>query len=456
MSDTDGQSSTWHWHEYRVGLASEVARACVRSFTAFLAGLGGAFLLILGGGLLAEEDLLGNPGLEEAIDHLSRLSVGVLMAFALIVMGVCAVAAFVQEVTTSRALVRAAARGASRHAVPSPDQVQSVITEPATLLRYFGWVNAVLAGLVGLIGLIVVLTGNDSEGWPIALIAFGYALVMSLVGFASQRWLPLAHERRRARIAAHWTAKDEAQAWKRAKSVDRGGAGKKTAPGSSKAASYIYGAGTLCVLGFVALQASLAMRCRGGKYQCDEVYYSSMIELVLSWGFWLFVATLPLAALLAMIGVLLDWRQRRSERVDLLAMLADSRSGYPNKGLLTYHVRRRTHPLARVGAAMSGAGLVFSTSSYMLGHGVGLGSYEIFAVYRTEALTAMLISAGLFVATAVGTGIANVRGREFRNALLERWPTQPSLPVGKDGKAKQPRQRLTLQGPHSVKVGADE
>lgn len=443
MSDDGSRSDTWHWHEYQVGLAGEVARACVRSFIAFLVGLGCAFALILGGGILAEENLLGDPGLEEAIDHLSRLSAGVLMAFVLIAMAVCAVAGFLREATTSKALVRAAARGASRHAVPSPDQVQSVINEPATLLRYFGWANAAMAGLVALIGLIVVLTGSDSEGWAISLIAFGYAFVMSLVGFACQKWLPLAHQRRRAQIAAHWTAADEAAAWKRAK-AGRDGAGKKTASGSSRAASCIYGAGTLCLVGFVALQASLMMRCGAVKYECNEIYYPSMIERVLSLGFWIFAAALPLAALLAVIGVLLDWRQRRSERADLLTLLADSRSGYPAKDLLAYHVQRRTHPLARVGAMMSGAGLVFSASSYMLGHGVGLGSHEIFAVYRTEALTAMLVSAGLFVAAAVGTGIANARGRELRNALLQRWPTLPSRPVGKNSKAKRPKQGLAL------------
>ncbi len=66
MSDDENQTNPWHWYEYEVGLAGEIARACVRSLTSFLIGLGCAFALIMGMGFLAEEDLLDDPGLEEA------------------------------------------------------------------------------------------------------------------------------------------------------------------------------------------------------------------------------------------------------------------------------------------------------------------------------------------------------------------------------------------------------
>lgn len=446
MSDNGAQSNAWHWHEYGVGPAGEVAHACARSLTAFLVGLGCSFALILGAGILAEENLLGDPGLESAVDHLMRMSVGLLMGFVLVAAGVAAVASYLREVATSKALVKAAERRVSSRAVPAPDQVASVINEPAVALKYFGWSNAVLAGVLGLVGLIVVLTESSAEGWMITVIALGYAAVMSLLGYACQQWLPRAHERRRVRIAAHWRAEDEARAWKRAKASGRGGKGKQASTGSARGASFVYLAGLFCAVGFVALLASMVMRCgtlpARGQSECDEVYYSSFIERVLSWGFWIFAVAMPLAALLAVVGVLLEWQQRRAERADLLDLLAGPRSGSPAMDLLAYHVERHTHPLARVGAALSGAGLVFSTSAYMLGQGIGLGSQEEFAVYRTEAIIAILVSAGLFLAATVGTGIANARGRELRNALMERWPRQPSQSFGSEGKAKRPNRPL--------------
>ncbi|GAA2171585.1 MULTISPECIES: hypothetical protein [Glycomyces] len=434
MSDDGGKPQGWHWHEYSVGVAGEAAGACARSLTAVLIGLGGAFALILGGGILAEENLLGDPGLETAVDHLMRISVGFLMVFALVVALIWAVASYLREVAASRALVAASAQGASRQAVPSPDQVASVVNPPASRLSFFGWGNAVLAGVLGLVGLGVVLFDSSPEGWAIALSAIGYAAIMSLLGYACQQWLPRPHAKRRARIATHWSAEDEARAWRRAK----GRGAEPLVSGSPKAAAFIYLAGLICVLGFVALQASMVMRCASiparGSNECNEVYYSSFIERVLSWGFWIFAVSVPLAALLALIGVLLEWTQRQAERADLLASLADPRSRRPDKDVLAFHSERRMHPLARVAAMLSGAGLVFSASAYMLGQGMGLGSQEVFAQYRTEALAAILVSVALFIAAVIGTAIAGTRGRELRNALMQRWPTIPEQPRDSEGK----------------------
>lgn len=426
MNEDGGEPRGWHWHEYPVGAAGEVAGACARSLLAVLVGLGAAFALILSAGILAEENLLGDPGLETAVDHLMRFSVGFLMVFALGVAFIWAVVSFLREVATSRALVKAATRGASRHAVPSPDQVAAVVNPPASRLEFLGWGNAVLAGVLGLVGLFVVLVDSSPEGWLITLSAIGFALVMSLLGYSCRQWLPRAHAKRRARIAAHWSAQDEARAWKRAK---RRESAEPVASGSTKAAAFIYAAGVVGVLGFVALLASMVMRCASlpgrGTSECNEVYYSSFIERVLSWGFWIFAVAVPLTALLALVGVLIDWTHRRAERADLFASLADSRSRRPGRNVLAFHSEQRMHPLARVGAMMSGVGLVYSASAYMLGQGMGLGSHEVFAEYRTESIVAMLVSVGLFVAAAVGTGIATARGRELRNALMRRWPTMP-------------------------------
>lgn len=458
MSDDGSRSNPWHWFEHEVGLVGEVARACARALAAFLIGLGCSFVLILGVGLLAEEDLLGDPGLEEAIDHLSRLGVGVLLAFGLVAWGAAAVAGFAREVTTSRALVRAAARGASRYDVPSPEQVESVTRAPAQHLTFFGWVNAAVAGLVAVIGLIVVVgEGNETEGLPIFWYSLSYAVVMALVAFAGRQWFDPAQERRRELIAAHWSAEDEGKAWRPALRASGKGKGKKSLFGSSIAGRFIYAAAAMWLVSFVVLQAALVMRCGKvpgrGNTECEEITYSSFIEQILAAGFWIFAVLLPLAVILAVTGVLLDWRQRRGERAELRAMLADPHSPRPAEDLLGYHARRRMHPLALVTAAMSGAGLVFSTAAYLLGLGWGLGSQDVFAGYRTESLIAVAISVGLFIAALLGTGVANVRGRELRNALMRRWPTPPSWSAGSDGKVPRAKRGPGLHGSRFVKVG---
>lgn len=447
----DGRS--WHWHEYPVGLGGEVARAGVRTLIALLIGLASAFVLMMIGGILAEEHLFNDPGLEHAIDDLARMSAGMIMAFALAAWAAFALATFLRELTTSRALVKAAARGASRYEVPSPEQIVAVTREPATQLTIFGWGNAAMAGILGIIGLgIAVAEGDNSEDVLLFWLLIGYAALMALLGFAGPKWLTPAHERRQALIAANWSSSDEAAAWKRSFRSP----GKKRLLYVTPAERLLFAAAVLLVLGFVALQASVTMRCgtapRPGA-QCDEVTYNSFIERLLAGGLVVFAVLLPLAALLAVAGVLVDWRRRRAERAELLAKLAEPRAGRPAEDLLAHHAQRRMHPLALVGAALSGVGLVFGVSAYMVGEGKGLGSEDVFAVYREESLLVVAVSAGLFAAALVGNGIANVRGRELRNELMRRWPTRPAWSAGEDGQVLRAKRGPALHGPRYVKVG---
>lgn len=454
MSD-DGRSNRWHWYEHPVGLTSEITRACVRALVAFLIGLGITFVLIVTSGILAEENLLGDPGLENAVDDLARMSVGILTVLAVVTWGVFAVASCLREVTTSRALVRAAERGASRYDVPSPEQVESVTREPAVQLTYFGWANGALTGLLGVVALGIALVEDDEEAMSFGAIAVGYAVVMTLIGFAGPQWLTPAHERRRARIAEHWSAGDEEKAWRPARQARVVDAGATT----RLAERCVYGAATLAMLGLVVLTASLSMRCATipgrGNTECDEVTYSSGIESVLGFGFWIFAVLFPLAVVLATVGVLLDWRRRRSERAELRAGLADPRSKRPAENLLSYHARRRMHPLALVGAAMAGAGVVFGLSAYLVGDGQGLGSEEVFAAFRTEALVTLFVSVGLFVAALLGSGIVNVRGRDLRNALMRRWPTRPSWSPNSVGTVPRARTGPALHGSRRTKIGGN-
>lgn len=445
-------SRTWRWHEYPVGLGGEIARAAAHALIALLIGLAFAFGVILIGGILAEERLFDDPGLENAIDDLARMSLGNLMVFAIITWFAFALAAFLRELTTSRALVKAAARGASRHEVPAPEQVASVTAEPATQLTVFGWCNAALAGIIGIVGLgILVFDGGSSDEVLLVSLFIGYTALMTLLALAGPKFLTPAHERRQALIAANWSSSDEAAAWKRAfRSPEER---KHRAP--TLAERFLYLATLILALGFVALQGSVTMRCGtmpGSGRQCDEVTYGSFIEQLLSWGFMIFAVLLPVATILAVVGIAIDWRQRRAERAELRERLADPRSGRPADRLLAHHAQRRTHPLALVGAALSGIGLVFGVSSYLVGQGKGLGSEDVFARYSTASLAVTVASAALFAAALVGNGLANLRGRAFRNELMGRWPTLPSWSAGEDGKVLRAKRGPALHGPRYVKV----
>lgn len=111
------------------------------------------------------------------------------------------------------------------------------------------------------------------------------------------------------------------------------------------------------------------------------------------------------------------------------------------------------HPPALVGAALSGIGLVFGVSAYLVGQGKGLGSEDVFAVYRGESLMVVAASAGLFVAAPLGNGIANMRGRDFRNELMRRRPTRPAWSAGEDGRVLRAKRGPALHAPRYVKVG---
>lgn len=460
MGSSEPRSNPWHWHEYPIGFVGEVVRAFVRTLWPFLIGLGGTFVLILGGGILAEENLLGDPGLENAIDDLARFSVGVLMGVAPVVWAGWAMATYLRDVTTSRALVRAAEAGADHCAVPSPEQVESVIREPAKQLTYFAWGSGGLAGLMGIIGLGVTLTeGDKTQGLLISAASLAWAAAAIWFALKGAKKVTAVHERRQADIAAHWSADDEAKAWRKARQQEPGAsASRRLAEQAFRPADkLIYLAGVVTVIGFVALQASIAVRCSAvpssAPQQCDETYYGTFIERILAGGIWIFAGAMVLALVLATAGILLDWVRRHTEADELRERLGDVMSARPDEAVLSHHARRRSHPLARVASALSAFGLVIGASAYFVGEGRGLGSEDVFSVYQDEALLTVLVSAALFAVALVGTAVLNARTRAFRNELMQRWPAAPTWSAGEDGRVLRARTGPALRGSRYEKVG---
>src|SRR5690606_7757311 len=96
----------------------------------FLIGIGASFVLLLAVAMVGEEALSGEPALSGAIDQLARAGMMPVLLLALGGGVVTPVLLALRELATSRALVRAVRRGASRSAVPRPSQVGLVAAWP--------------------------------------------------------------------------------------------------------------------------------------------------------------------------------------------------------------------------------------------------------------------------------------------------------------------------------------
>lgn len=456
MSTDGAQENPWHWYEYPIGLVGEVVRASVRTLVPFLCGLGGTFVLVLGVGIMADEGLLGDPGVANAVDALLLQALPLLMVAGVVAWGGYALATCLREVTTSRAIVRATRGGADRHQVPSPEQVEAVTREPGKQLTYFALGTGGPLALIGIIGVGIAFTRDDViETLTISAVALGWAALMVPVAFYAPKRLIAEQERRQKAIAAHWSTQDEANAWKRAHQA-RSRA--KAADGFRLTDKLIYAATMVAVLGFVVLQLSLGMRCStvpgsGPAQQCDTTQYGSIIERILGWGFSSFVVAMVVAILLAAGGTLIDWLQRRSEVSDLRRRLADVMSDRPEDAVLAHHAGRHTHPIVKMAVVLSAFGVIVGAAAYLAGKGEDSELEVFYSPYQDLELLIVAGSVALFVIALVGTAVSNMIGRRFRNELMRRWPAAPTWSAGEDGRVLRAKAGPALHAARYKKVG---
>ncbi|MER7558464.1 hypothetical protein ABTZ46_16090 [Nocardioides sp. NPDC126508] len=457
MSTDSAQENPWHWHEYPVGLAGEVVRAFVRTLLPFLGGLGGTFALVLGLGIMADEGLLGDPGVANAVDALLLLTLPLLMGAGVAVWGGYAAATCLRDATTSRAIVRATRSGADRHQVPAPEQIEAVTREPGKQLTYFALGTGGPMALIGVIGVGIAFTRDDVfETLTISAIALGWAALMVPLAFYVPKRLEAAQERRQKAIAAHWSTEDEANAWKKAHSARS--RGKAAADRGRLTDKVIYAATIVAVLGFVILQLSVGMRCStvpgtSPAQECDTTHYGSFIERTLGWGFRSFVVAMVVAILLAAGGTLLDWIQRRSEIDDLRRRLADATSERPEDAVLAHHAGRHTHPIATMAVVLSAFGLIVGTAAYMAGEREESELEVFYSPHQSLELLIVAVSLALFVIALVGTVVTSVTGRRFRNDLMRRWPAAPTWSAGEDGRVLRAKTGPALHVARYKKVG---
>lgn len=456
MSTDGAQENPWHWYEYPIGLVGEFVRAFVRTLLPFLCGLGGTFVLVLGVGIMADEGLLGDPGVANAVDALLLEALPLLMGAGVVVWGGYALATCLREITTSRAIVRATRGGADRLQVPSPEQVEAVTREPGKQLTYFALGTGAPMALIGVIGVGIAFTRDDViETLTISAVALGWAALMVPLAFCVPNRLIAAQERRQKAIAAHWSTQDEANAWTRAHQA-RSRA--KAADGFRLTDKLIYAATIVAVLGFVVLQLSLGMRCStvpgsGPAQECDTTQYGSIIERILGWGFSSFVVAMVVAILLAAGGTLLDWLQRHSEVSDLRRRLADVLSERPEDAVLAHHAGRHTHPIAKMAVVLSAFGLIVGAAAYLAGKREESELEVFYSPYQDLELLIVAGSLALFVIALVGTAVTNMTGRRFRNELMRRWPAAPTWSAGEDGRVLRAKAGPALHAARYKKVG---
>ncbi|TQL70726.1 hypothetical protein FB381_4668 [Nocardioides albertanoniae] len=457
MSADDSRSDLWHWYEYPVGLVGEITRAFERTLFPFLTGLGGTFVLVLGVGMMADEGMLGDPGVANAVESLLLASLPLLMIAAVVVWAGYASAACLRDVTTSRAIVRATRDGADRHRVPSPEQVVAVIREPGRLLRYFALGTGGPTAVLGVIGVGIAFTRDDVvETLTISAIALAWAAAMVPLAFYVPQWLTAAQERRQKVIAAFWSTEDEANAWKRARqdrSRPRAGSG-----GFRSADKVIYAATLVALLGFLILQLSVGARCStvpgsSPAQQCDTTHYGSFIERILGWGFSAFVVAMVIAILLAAGGALFDWRQRRSERNDLRRRLDDMTAERPDDLVLAHHSERHTHPIITMAVILSAFTMIVAAAAYFAGKREDSEVEIFYSPHQDLELSIAAAALALFVIALVTTAVVNVRGREFRNVLMRRWPAGPTWSAGEDGRVLRAKAGPALHAARYKKVG---
>lgn len=149
-----------HWNEYRVGFLGELASMFSRTLGALAVGAVLSFLVVFIPAFALEDssvtDLLSHAGVSdddvEAIaqtaDYLARMSTTPVALLVFFGAGGLCLGSCVRDVAVSRSVSDAAAAGASRKAVPTPQQVESITTVRFKRLWWFLFFGAAPSAFV--------------------------------------------------------------------------------------------------------------------------------------------------------------------------------------------------------------------------------------------------------------------------------------------------------------------
>lgn len=438
-----------HWHEYPIGRRGEAAHVVTGVLIAMVVGLalGGAVLFAVG--LLNEQAQIGDAA---ALDLFGRAGMLVGCLVALVAALVYGLALGAEEGITGRAVRDAARAGADTKAVPTPEQVRSIIAPGCGFLFALLMWGLFLTVLLAIFPFYVLVEDGEVSLVSAAFIA-PLALSVLLAWLIHKKVRPRRLAVRRE-IAAHWTSGHEGNVWGSVRKDTQLGeaVGRRytdAGPRIQLGAGLTYAASVFAGLALIGILVALRIAYPSARHANQTIsgipelgeradlspateqfldrWYIGILVLVVG-GVALFVA-----------GYLVEARARAVERAQIAEAVGDPDAPRPDNRILQRHSTRQPHRVAQVLAGLAGVGLMLGGTVLLLGTG-GLawfaeiydGTEESFGGLVGPALVTIAISVLLLVVATLWSARANAVRGPLRRAVIARWPVRPDPKLDAD------------------------
>jgi len=109
-----------------------------------------------------------------------------------------------------------------------------------------------------------------------------------------------------------------------------------------------------------------------------------------------------------------------------------------------------------VAVVLSAFGLIVGSAAYLAGKGEESELEVFYSPHQDLELLIAAVSVASFAIALVGTAVANMMGRGFRNELMRRWPAAPTWSAGEDGRVLRAKAGPALHAARYKKIGKGE
>src|SRR5699024_3349718 len=342
--DREEANARPHWYEYRTGFMGEVGSVLTRTLRGFAIGVLIAAVITIVTAIAVEDrsvsGVLASNGIPEsaidaiteATDQLARMSFGVFLVLGFIAPGLVALGHCFRDIAVSRAVREAAASGAPRSSVPTPEQVAGITQLKFNQLWWYLYFGLPVPALV----MIILILTVSAEAPVLSLVCAVFLIAVGLGYRRLHTSIEPQHQRRKLRIGEHWTADDEQAVWDLAdKSGTAGGqrSAARGAPGWARdrrvtlGRRLTYAAIALGCFGAEAMYLLLMLLYpQANRYTHESgprAHYPPEIEPIIGVTLTVLIVVFALVLVVAMIGILLEAAGRASERESLQTIIDD-------------------------------------------------------------------------------------------------------------------------------------
>lgn len=468
------------WKEYPVGFTGENAQMMVRTLTPFGIGIAFTFVLILVIGIAHEQgvffDIALNLGMrypdwepiKMVLESMLRTALLPVLVLAYVsVLAICAAWAL-RDATISKALVHAARNAASRRAVPSPTQVESVIKKQFTGLSIFTITSAGTALIGGIVGLSVAISGGHPEAVLPSWIVIGVGIAQGAAAWLLEITAHKEHRRRRLIICEYWTTEDEQRAWDAAHTAQNNAAKELTDsariernPAVTRGARIVRLAGAAFMLAINLMYAVLfIMYPNATRFDAGEqVIYPASIQSVLNICLLVVAVVTVISIVLMVIGHVIEGRGRQAERAALREAASDPGSFIVSEALLDDYAVRRTVQVAGVLAALAGALLVAGPTTLLLSmtdYEVFSGASSTFARFSPTAIICTVLGVILIIIAGFWNARTAQKNADLRNLLMARWPRLPKITTERASDSGAKRRKIPARVGPALTPGTEQ